>query len=337
MNNNLISDSVLLPSYYVQQIIKHVQNITGNGENFLQVTGFNSERLEQPMVNFNWQEFEQFILQAKNLTNANIALMVGKDLLINTHGSLGYVAMNCASIRQFVEVFVRFLPLRTDLVLVKSCVKNGFLRMQMQAARSLGEIERLVFEVIMLAIKNVFDYITMGNAQFTQVAFSFPKNKNFILAQNVFACELLYDQSWTGFAFPLEEVDKPLLIADKDAFEKAAKLCREELQKLYANAPLNEKIMCLMLKKQGTLLTFGQVANILNLSERTMSRLLQKENVRFGDITQKVKYQMTLDYLNKGLQLQEAGFLLGYKNTSNFRRAFRRWNEQEAQSWGSSK
>ncbi len=326
MDNNIISDNVLLPSYYVQQIIKQVQHIKGNGKKFLQATGFNSERLEEPVVSFSWQEFEQFILQAEHFTNANIALMVGKNLLINTHGSLGYVAMNCASIRQFVEVFVKFLPLRTDLVLVKSCVKNGFLHMQIQAARPLGKIERLTFEVMMLAIKNVFDYITMGNAQFTRVAFSFPKNKNFILAHSLFACELLYDQSWTGFAFPLEEVDKPLLIADKDAFEQAAKLCREELQKSYGNAPLNEKIMCLMLKKQEALLSFEQVANILNLSERTMSRLLQKENVRFGDIIKKVKYQMALDYFDKGLKIQEVGFLLGYNNTSNFRRAFRSWD-----------
>lgn len=322
------SNSVVLPTYYVEQIITQAENMSYVGKKLIQAVGLDLD-LTQETVAFPPQQFYLFIATLKKLTGENLGLLVGRRLLVNTHGSLGALAMSCGSVRQFVDVIADFLPLRTNLASIDTCEQGKQLRMQLQATQPLGEIEQMVIEAIMVAIKNVFDYITIGEERTVEVAFTFAKGKNALLAQRIFACELHYAQTWTGFAFPLAELDEPLMITDKSAFEQAAELCRQELEQLDNRLPLHKKIEFILKKQHDSLLTFEQVASILNLPERTLHRLLEKENTRFSTILDKVKYQRALEYLDSGLSMKEAGFLLGYQHASNFSRAFNRWKRQK--------
>lgn len=321
-----VSENIVLPTHYVRQIIKQVQTISGNGKQLSQE--FDEGQLEEASVCFSASAFCRFILQAEQLTSASIGLLVGRSLLINNHGSLSYVIMNSGSIRQCVEMLENFLPLRTRLVSISSHTKDDCLCVQLTATQSLGEVERLVFEAIMVAIKNILNYLTMGQKLQLQAVFSFSKNKTVALAKRIFECELLYNRSWTGFIFSLKEVDRPLLVSDKDGFEKAIALCQQELGELDENVPLNKKVERLLQSSPQVPLTFEQVANTLGLSERTLYRRLEEENVRFSEITDKIKYQAALSHLKSGIKMQEVGLLLGYQYVSNFRRAFRRWKER---------
>lgn len=318
------SNPVVLPTYYVEQIITQAKNMTHASKKVMQAVDFGLD-LEQETVSFTPQQFQQFVLSLKKSTGENLGLLVGRRLLVNTHGSLGTVAMSSGSIRQFVDVFTDFLPLRTDLASINSYVKGKHLCMELQTTQPLGAIEQIVIEAIMVAIKNVLDYITIGEERKVEVAFAFPKSKNALLARRIFACKLRYAQTWTGFSFPLDEVDRPLIITDKSAFEQAAELCRKELAQLDGHFPLHKKIEHIMTEQNHTLFTFPQIAYILQLSERTLSRMLENENTRFGQILDRVKYQKAMEYLDTGLTMKEAGFLLGYQQTPNFSRAFKRW------------
>lgn len=326
-DSETIPNSVVLPTYYVEQIITQAENMSYASKKLIQAVSFGLD-LTQETVSFPPKQFYYFVSTLKKLTGENLGLLVGRRLLVNTHGSLGTVAMNCGSIRQFVNVVSDFLPLRTDLVSIDTCVRNEKLCMQLHASQPLGKIEQIVTEAIMVAIKNVFDYITIGEERKIEVAFAFAKGKNALLAQRIFSCKLSYAKAWTGFAFPLSELDEPLIISDKSAFEQAVELCRQELAELDAHLPLHKKIEHIIKKQNNDFLSFEQVAIILNQPERTLHRQLAKENVRFNTILDKFKYQKALKYLESGLTIKESSFLLGYQHTSNFSRAFKRWKKQ---------
>lgn len=327
-DSKITSNLVVLPTHYVQQVILQAKNMINANKKLMQTIDLDLD-LTQETVAFTQQQFYQFILNLKKLTGDNLGLLVGRRLLVNTHGSLGTVAMSCGSIRQFVDVIADFLPLRTDLASINSYVKGRRLRMELQVTQPLGEIEQMVIEAIMVAIKNVFDYITIGEKRKLEVAFAFPEGKNALLAQRIFACRLRYAQTWTGFAFPLSELDEPLIITDKSAFEQAAELCRQELEQLDARLPLHKKIEFILKNQHTNLLTLDQVVSILNVPERTLHRILEKEGVRFCTVLEKVKFQRAKEYLNSGLTMKETGFLLGYQYTSNFSRALNRWKRQK--------
>jgi AraC-like DNA-binding protein len=69
-----------------------------------------------------------------------------------------------------------------------------------------------------------------------------------------------------------------------------------------------------------------EIAKSLALSERTLQRRLQDENVTFADLVEEVRADLARMYLNDpSLAVFEVAFLLGYSEPSAFNRAFRRW------------
>ncbi len=53
---------------------------------------------------------------------------MGERLLVNAHGNLGYAPMNSGSIRQVIELFERYVGLRTSLVSIPHKVRGKDVR-----------------------------------------------------------------------------------------------------------------------------------------------------------------------------------------------------------------
>lgn len=69
-----------------------------------------------------------------------------------------------------------------------------------------------------------------------------------------------------------------------------------------------------------------KIAQALNLSLRNLQRKLQTEGTNFKELMDETRRELAIQYL-KGSDrpIIEIGFLLGFSETSNFSRAFRRW------------
>lgn len=69
-----------------------------------------------------------------------------------------------------------------------------------------------------------------------------------------------------------------------------------------------------------------EVAKRLGMSQRTLTRLLATENVTFTAILNELRLGLARRYLAEpGMRIAEVAWLLGYKGTSAFSNAFKRW------------
>ncbi|MFT7015797.1 MAG: AraC-like DNA-binding protein [Pseudohongiellaceae bacterium] len=69
------------------------------------------------------------------------------------------------------------------------------------------------------------------------------------------------------------------------------------------------------------------MAKIMHMSESTLQRHLAKEGTKFQQLLDKVRYRLASEYLlGTSLPVSEIAFLLGFSDTTNFRRSFRRWS-----------
>ncbi len=68
------------------------------------------------------------------------------------------------------------------------------------------------------------------------------------------------------------------------------------------------------------------MAAFLNMSERTLKRRLQDEQVSYRELLDESLYQRARDLLDQPrLSVSEIAWRLGYNDVSNFSRAFKRW------------
>lgn len=81
-----------------------------------------------------------------------------------------------------------------------------------------------------------------------------------------------------------------------------------------------------MLENKSSFPSLNVSARLLNLTPRTLHRRLRHEGASYKEVLESVRRRLAWEYLNgRNVGVKEAGYLLGYTDTANFRRAFRRW------------
>ncbi len=125
-------------------------------------------------------------------------------------------------------------------------------------------------------------------------------------------------QPATAFVFPTALLTKPLNVRDSGSqagtFPEPPETLSAAIETLLSSS------------RKGQVANFKVMANMLDLSQRTLSRRLVDENTTFSDILDSWRFKSSLDLLGQdNVRIRDISEQLGYANAPNFERAFRRW------------
>lgn len=316
-----------LPAHYVHQISDQVTRMGARlPEWFTQgiKPGVNGEIEVQDL---SFESFKRLLREAIALTREPaFGLLLGERLLINSHGVLGYAAANSQTLQQAVDVMEQYMLLRTSLLAVRQVTEGDHLRLEFIEPQPLEDLRAPVLEAVVLTVKNLIDYITLGTCRVSRAVFPFEAPAHAPLARDLFKCEVLHGASWAGLELPLAQLTQPLKTGNPQAWQEAVARCDDELAKLRRQQSLSATVRQLMLGKQGGFPSLQVTARLLNITPRTLHRRLQEEGTSYRDILEDIRHTLAVEHLRAGrLTIQEIAFMLGYDDQANFRRAFKRW------------
>ena len=84
-------------------------------------------------------------------------------------------------------------------------------------------------------------------------------------------------------------------------------------------------ISMLLRETHGQQLTLEEIAQRMNISDRTIDRNLKKEGLNFRDLSQRVRLERAQEFLARpGATVHQVSIQLGFRDVANFARAFRR-------------
>ena len=316
-----------LPPQYIHQIADQVTRMGSRLPDWFMQSVKPGPGGELDIPHLSFQDFLRLMREALALTREPaFGLLLGERLLINSHGVLGYAAVNSQTLQQAIDLLEQYMLLRTSLLAVRQVVEGDRLRLVFVEPRPLEDLRAPVLEAVVLTIKNLIDYVTMGTCRVSRAVFSFGPPAHEGLARDLFKCEVLYDASWAGLEIPLSQLRLPLRSANPQAWQEAVARCEDELAKLQRQQSLATQVRQLMLGKQGGFPSLQVTARLLNLTPRTLHRRLQDEGTSYRDILEDIRHTLAIEHLRTGrLTIQEIAFMLGYDDQANFRRAFKRW------------
>ncbi|SFM26241.1 AraC family transcriptional regulator [Marinobacter zhejiangensis] len=318
--------NVTLPNHYILQIIEIVEHAGVSAEGWLRHLGIEPDKEEEEsLVTMPWATFRRFLQDAGRFSKDKaLGLMIGERLLINTHGTLGYAAMSSGTTRQIVDLLEQYMVLRTDLLTMDTAEEGDCLQVRFDDNGSLEDVQRPVTEAIVLAIRNILDFTTMGTCDIRSVTFPFDGDEK--LAEAVFRCPVAYNQECAGFTLPLTSIDKPLKMANTVSYQEALKVCRQELDKLPTEHTWSARVRRLMLQNRRGFPSLEMTARRFHITPRTLHRRLIDESTSYREVLEGVRHQLAIRYLQTGrMTVQEISFALGYSDIANFRKAFKRW------------
>jgi len=321
------SQQFSLPVQYIRQIVDVVKRM-----NVQLPASFKRHKWDAAISGdaqlLSFDDFEGLIQDALSATGEPaFGLLVGERMLINSHGMLGYAAMNSATLRDAISLVEQYFQIRTHLTTVHHEAKGSEVRFIFAENIPLASVQRPVLETIVLTIKNLFDYITAGAAQVQYASFPFKQPEYADLAKEMLRCDVHYGQPWCGFAFPAAVLDEPLVMADPTTLQLAIDVCQRELDRQQSEPGWSGKLRRVLLEKQGEFPSLNVVARLFNLTPRTLHRRLIEEGTSYREVLDDVRHVLAIEHLKAGkLAIPEIAYALGYTDTANFRRAFMRWH-----------
>lgn len=325
--NSVQSPPLKLPIYYLHQVAEKISDMGVDLHEWLARSQLQKCQLDDVKHTLSFSTFRQLILDALSMTQEPaLGLLIGSRLLLNTHGVLGYAAMNCGSLQQAIEVLGQYSLLRTPLVTLNHQISGQQLRVTITENFPLGDIRKPMHEVTMLGVKNVVDYLAAGSQPVTQVMFCFAAPPYAALAAEIFQCEVVYDQPWTGFLLPADTAAKPLNRADPNTYREALMICQRELDKIIQDESLAMRVRRVLIERSNAFPSLQLTARLFHMTPRTLHRNLLEEGTSYRGILEAVRHSLAIEHLKSDhLSIQEIAFALGYTDLANFRRAFKRW------------
>ncbi len=323
-----------VPVTYLRQIADQAAELSVDMKDLLSSAELREQDLADSTVHIPVEKFGEFVAQAIQISGeTGFGVLAGCRLVTGSHGIVGLAAMTSHNIREAMQLVEQFVCLRTGAVRIQNRIVNGVLEVFFTPALGLGSACDPVIEIAVVAVKNIADDLIPHGSACTRVCFSFPEPPHSDLAHDIFGCEVLYGQSWSGLSFDLSTAEEDASTHDPLVLNEAVRICTEEFKKVRNNASVRARLEGLMLECSPVFPSITTCAKLMGMTPRTLHRRLVAEASSFRDVLESVRHQMALELLRKKVPVKETAYLLNYTDIANFRRAFKRWEGMAPTDW----
>ena len=258
-----------------------------------------------------------------------LMIRMGQELGIACYGSFGFALMSCASMRETVQLLLRygqvlFRPTWT------AYEHEGGLLLRVNITRGTAAQQQLVAELSfsnLTALGRALYGNQVENSEGVEVQLSYSKPSHLACYKSVFNVPLRFDCEHSQVFLPAHVLDTPVKTANRSEHVVFQQQCEEILRGLNSVEKTTAAVRQLLIQSAGDFLDIAQVAEGLHVSERTLRRRLEAESTSFRSIFEEIRDLLAREYLTATeLTVADIAHLLDYSETVNFRRAFVRWN-----------
>ncbi|MEP6390608.1 MAG: helix-turn-helix domain-containing protein [Halioglobus sp.] len=198
------------------------------------------------------------------------------------------------------------------------------------------DIDQLISYCIVIdllsSLRNVQDLLGVDTPP-VALNLAFPKPDDWTLLPAQLPCKVSFNSESSEFVLPAAFDDTPLPKANPVMHKSYVAIVEKLSQLLSDNISVSERVtrwLWTASPPPGR----REVAKLLNMSERNLSRQLAQEQTTFAQLLADVQVQRATAFLrNPALTIGEVGYRLGYSEPAAFTRAFSKWTGKSPSAW----
>ncbi len=315
--------------------------ITGQGGDLDRIfghAGIDPEQLLHPTLSLALPNYCQVLEEAARQTGCdNFGLRYGEQFQPQALGLLGYVGLCSATLEQALVNFAAAFPYHQHSTLIRLVDEGECYRFEYQVRHGAIVQRRQDAELTMGMATNLLRHVLGPQWAPREVAFEHRRPEGWQEHRDVFAANVVFNQSCNGLLIPKQDVvgrampghDPMLLMLVMDAIRQLGEatpvpdLLDQARQAIAAMLPQGEP-------------TLEALAQRLEVSEWALQRQLREHGTSFSQLVDQRRQALALRHMRQQrLSISELAPLLGYSETSAFSRAFRRWFGVSPRQWRS--
>lgn len=321
----MASESYGLSSTYLLDLLRVVERYGVGEEELLRGIIDDRASLDDPNARTSLSTVEALAARAMELTgDPALGLAMGLQMQISSHGYLGFAALTAGTIREALELAVRFAPIRFPALAIKLEERDDEGILILEERADLGSAREFVMITIAVGFTRM-GHALLGHPVLGRAELAFAAPSYFEKIAGMIPGAVSFDAGAHRLIFPREYLDRRIETANAAAMKLATEQCERELEEATRIRTFRERVRGLLFV-EGGVLSLEAIAKKLATSPRTLKRRLSEEGTTYTELLDELRAKRAMDLIaNSELTLDEIAHRLGYSDVANFSRAFRRW------------
>ncbi|QDX81989.1 hypothetical protein B9N43_12460 [Denitratisoma sp. DHT3] len=271
--------------------------------------------------------YRQIISNMIRLTgNDFIGVALGSEFKISDFGVLGYAALSSSTLRQSRGVLAQYCLLNQHIIRPVSTITEKLWRVEISEIHPLDDLISFAVEEYVSRAMELAFHLTNRHFPVLEMRVTYDAPRDLSVYRERFDCPVYFNQKKNVIQFDPDHIDDPISLANPEVFKICEQQCRLISSRISKRDSLERKVRDMLINRPGNFPPVDDMADLLGVKPRTLRRQLQAEGISYQQILDDTRRDLALQYLEyTALTPKEIGFLLGYNDVSNFRRAFRSW------------
>ena len=326
---HITGDRARIPSNYSRLIARVLGLKRYELSALLTRTGISLDQLMQDDALLTARQQIQILQNALRLSDDEmLGLRLGQYLTPATHGALGFMASSSANLLVALQAFEAYIPTRIDFFHLELKHSKKYLECYGSFDIALDDdVHRALEEILASVFLQCAEFIIGHAPEDACIYFSFDAPGYSQRYSEFLSGSIEFSAPQLTLKLPAELCHIPNASANHASYSLALQQCQSMLAQL-ADRPYGYtlRIQKMMLSQSPGVLSEEEAAAMLFMSKRTLARKLKLEGANFRTIRDEMLSQQASCYLqNSGMPVDAVAAVLNYHDSSNFRRAFKRW------------
>lgn len=308
----------------------------------LENTGITRSLLGNKTTRISYNQQNQLLRNGIRLCRKpGIGLLVGQYMDWNYNGTVGNVVHCSPSLKDAGEAFRRYLLIAQPYYTMYVHKPNIYIEEHGMVVNPMryfasppGDAELNLFEAeyrlaVTLRIYDMCGNKTVADPSVT-VKLDYPEPEYKHLYDDLPCDSVTFGCRESSITAHFEFINKPFRLFRKPAFDRIVGQCEEEFRKADLESSVMRKvrwhISAFFNSAPGRQITLEEIADILAMTPRALSRRLATEGTNFRNILHEVRMEVASHYLRSSrLTVEKVAELMGFSNASSLRRAIKNW------------
>lgn len=327
MKNTFGLDDNVIPIFFPSSLVRWLETEGYEREALIEGTGLDASEIDEPEILVNFRRHRKLIDNALRITNnPHLGLDFGRQLQITSMGIVGYAAMSEKNLGQSLKTITKYIKLRAPLIELNMTTDGDWVNLQIDEALDLGSIRQFFYEAFIMATINMFEGQGMKMPPETCCKLTLQKPDDWDQHKHLLPVPVKFNQTTNSLSIPAKYMDLELKMADPVSASSANKICEEQLRNIEHQEGLISRLRGIIEASLDKPPSLSQAAEHFCVSPRTLRRELEKLGTTYQTLLDQCRQEIAIKYLkSSNLTLQELAVKMGYNDSSNFGRAFRKW------------
>jgi AraC-like DNA-binding protein len=310
---------------YVAAIIRALEARGVATSAILEAVGMARVPSNDPLTRVPLSSLQKLLAAAVALTgDPYFGLYAAKFMHPANWHAFGYALLASSSLRDFCERLARHFRVlsATTRPRLRETADAGYLEFP-----RVTETPHLSDDIVGLFLVQLIGQLSDGRIRPTAVDLHRPTPPDGgVRHRRAFGCPVSFGSPYVSLVFEARALDAALPGASRELAQYNEQIVVGYLAKL-DRSDVEARVRALLLEQLPLgVVTKEHIAKRLCMSPRTLQVKLSKCSTTFQDVVNDTRRALACGYMdNSALSVTEIAYMLGFSDTSNFSRAFRRW------------